>query len=464
MATFTDAFLRSFTTATEMDRQKKQDRERAVQQAVDNALREHAQEQEDRRLSAEAELHRQEAEHWKALENQAREANRIRDADEARKAQKDALTDAEAKERARNTRLGLRQKALKSGSTQAGAMEEAGFTDEEMTQALARIVSQRTPQVQQQNQQAAQGNMQFMGPILGQMAAGITGVPVGIPSGGQIQPLQSAPTTESVGAEQSPEFLGNQKAKEALTKLRMAQAEMWKESQAATIALKTAQESLVKAETSLKDEERKYVSKNYNFKVAEFNQKRFFEGKEIDLRYSELAIQKARLRIEQGKDERAFAAGMEDFLNDQLKPELSHLEKLQTEERSLRDDIHQAQSRMDVLNDHVKAVGGFTQADPQVQQTLWSDEATRRAARITLGQVTAAREATQKRIGELRRQILSAKSLNTVKVTQSGGIRPILPDDLKPSSVQRDTRFPAERGRARKKPDVTGDGWTATKK
>lgn len=86
-----DSFLNAFTQVSELHRQREQDKQAAVQQSVENAMREHAQTLEAQRIRTQEEQQKATQEHYLALEQQAAAALKERtEHDIAGEAQKQA--------------------------------------------------------------------------------------------------------------------------------------------------------------------------------------------------------------------------------------------------------------------------------------------------------------------------------------------------------------------------------------
>jgi hypothetical protein len=195
-----EGFISAFTTAAQMERQKKQDEERHVRESVQDALDAFDREQKER-------FH---ADNMKqaglALEN----TRRTEDARIADRREDNARMDAKDKAAAENSRAKTYGDEFhRGGERRKTAMLSAGYPEDQVGQAMGRLLTDAQAPVMKANTEAMPG---AVSPIMAAMAAMMGGNPGAAMGAAAVpgQPLKPMPTLADIENEQSPQFLQGQ--------------------------------------------------------------------------------------------------------------------------------------------------------------------------------------------------------------------------------------------------------------
>lgn len=420
------SFLDSFTRVSELERERKRDKQMAVQQAVDNALRQHQQEIQQKQLEQTAQFHADTVKHW---DDEAKAAKAKGDL-EAQKAAEKAKVDAENArrnaEREAATRRGAALKSFKAGSSRRESMIEAGYTDPEIQGELGRVAQGRAPEVERQNQLSQIGNV-------------VSGL-----FGGGKSPLKPLPTPEAVGAEKSPEFLAKAKVEAERAAHLEALTKTLEESLGAHVASLTADAALKKSRTDLAN-----IQASLAPKIAKLNEKRFqwqqiFQQGELNLRSLEVKVRQmeayARVNDINGRSAKQQVQPVVDMLDGVESEYSKHLEKVKSDARAKEQDIKEARARLDYYDKVAKSAGGFAQLDPKVQSGMRNDAATIEGNKANLKELYRESEKYQALVNGVRQQKLKVQGINQYKVTGSGGLTPYEVKALEESQTRNQAR------------------------
>lgn len=467
-----DSFLGAFQGLMDMERQKKQDQQMQDYRKQEVALRK--QEIEAQRQNAQAitahrnfmeqldlqRLFRQEdADKTRADTAAKAEAGRDKRADEAEKGREG---------RSRRTSIAT---SMRGGESLRSAMEIAGDAPDDITAALQKIVDSRAPGVKASNAATAgQNAMGAAGPVVQQVLSALMGAPGVGPKMGEQKPLQAMPTVESVGAEKSPAYLESEKEKEARMKKLAADTE------AAVVRKKVAEQALadhVANETI----DRKY--KENRVKIQEERLKNMpleSTAKRLQIDLDKLRIQKTKgeiefqaihtaiERIKQEKDRR------DAHWNEDAKATRSWLEK---EYSTANSDAEKAQEHLthltDALNKSDAIVSGLAkQKNLQAADQALLDEERKRGEDL--------RPRVQFYQQEHQRYInLRDGAKNNLDKMMGLGLNPMTDhgsiDRKAVRKAQSTTTLPPIKGLdqskqilGKKKPVISGDGWSLSPK
>lgn len=410
-----DSFLQAFSQASELHRQREQDKKAAIQQSVENAFRQHAQEQEAERIKLEGEAQKQRAKYevdQLNIQRQAQERLTKKDLEEA--------------DYHRNTfRLGLQK---------LGASQQKDILDQR-TKLVAELSKTYDPLSAEREADRIMGTyLQGAYPAEGTAPAapqpqGING-PLGIgrigqPAQGAVQGAAPAPA-QPFGAPQQPEMnplaAARIKHLNALSEHTVETTKQLHELDDINKKYKQAQIEHVIAQTMREKKATELLPK-------QFEEKKWYDQNRLQIDKIRAEADKLRAAVaQQGPNSRAAiqeaqqsAIGLRQYAAEARK-EVQAAKKAETE----------ASSATSYAGNLIKKLKGKSDLTPAEQdmliraQAVWEENTTKDSSGNTrLGQLTKDRKEAEAELNRANAAAISMEGVYQKPVTPSGGIRPM---------------------------------------
>lgn len=403
------SFVDTMQQLSQMDRQKALDRQNAIQTAVENAMRQHSQVIEEGRVKGEQE-------HYKALEAQAKANEQIRQETQNRLAKQASWNQARDQARLEIARVAQQQKG--GLSIEASRLRLMEF-----------LTRQGYDPKDPEFQQTLDG-------VTGEFwaASGMT-APKGALEGLNLGKLGISPLAH----EKIQDMESRRKQTDALTPLLV-------DNKIAQTAKIQADTELAKAHHALTDMQRDYIPKNFGLRMKEFEWRKLFQGKELNLR--EFANMTARIQAQLGANRNDLAA----------QRDRDGLVKWATSYKEAAFKVRSAAGlRVDKARD---AVARAQEVVNQIKKMSPEDQVKQAAALVSAQGVIAGTSpqiknleadfnAAQKQFVDANNALSMANQMNEQKVTPSGTVVPFAPNSVRPSPPDRETVKALQRSEAR---------------